>query len=1455
MPLPSVFRFLKRRPIVRGHGLPRLRRSWLTVEQLEARDLLAAGALPPALTPGDGPLGNATKTPGASSLVADAGPDVTTKEGSTVTFAGSYSGGQGHYSYAWDLGDGTTATGTLTPTHSYAEDGTYTATLTITGRHHVWAQSSLVVTVQEVPPTPTITGAPASLTAAPGTSISLGSSVIDPSPADQAAGFTYAWTVTTNGATVAAGNTAGFSFAPTASGAYVVVLTAADPSGAVGKASATINFTASSSLAISAGPNQTAKEGGTVAFAGSASGGIGPFTYAWDFGDGTTATGTLTPTHTYQDDGTYSATLTVTDAGTKTSVQDTAIITVLNVPPTPTITGAPASLTAPSGTPIALGSTVTDPSSVDTTAGFTYAWSVTANGATVATGTTASFSFAPTASGAYVVTLAAADADGAVGTATATINFTAATSLLVVHAGPNQTANEGSAVAFAGSASGGTGPFTYAWNFGDGITATGTLTPTHTYQDNGSYTATLTVTGATGGPVQSSALITVLAMSPTPAITGAPASGQSPAGAPLALGSTVSEPSPTDAAAGFSYAWTASSNGATVATGTTASFTFTPTAVGTYAITLTVTDEDGAVGTTSTTLTVTPVSANTNPILLPPSVLASLRQEAAANTPQWQAFRARLDANLPVVIGPGEYQGSELPWIADYALGYQVLQQSDPATAANYADKALGLMLSALEDTQKGGTVALQFLARGDGRTTSFTLPNADLIPSSLGVDLVTIQTQAITRSTSGNQDQVAYYTQFLKVSNTPDGPADYIQGVDWAHDPNLPNNVIEWLPGGRSPAPGQTYYISTASSLNDSSFVGSGGYRLSGNVLTFNTAPTAGQAIFVEYVYGTHSANGSTLAYQQTHDGTGGFNSIYIDTTYPSRYLGRYVALGLSWLQGYVGLSPALQSRAINLLVRWSDYVRDYGYYNTSPASNYGAGGYVSRVFTALALQGIDPTDGPRLLSEVLAYRQNYVLPLLQNPTTSLKGGFWAEGWNYGPLAAEGILLSGLALEDAGQIPQATAERQWASEVITDLISASPTAGTVFDGGDWYAYPSPFPSNEFVAVLSSLASDPAARSYANYILQNGGGWNSGDTLDLLYRNPSAPAAFWSALPLQDLATGTGLLTARSDWGTTPTWLAFQMGNLLGADHQDAMPGQLQLQRGGDDLLVNANAVGGNQSYKNRYGNTMIIDDGGAGLQTYRYAPGYWYGNPGVTVTAYEAASNYVYMGGDYTAAYNSPSWSTPVTNPATQLTRQVVYLRPDLVIVYDRATTVQASFTKRLQWNFLNTPTVSGNAFVETVGQSRLFGQTFSTVPLTTTVTPVSVGGATVQEVWTQNASPTASVQYVTAFQVASATTAAMVSTQQVVSSDGRMQGVQAGNQVVLFGVHGAVSPTAPVTYQVNGSGSLSHLLVDLQAGQHYQVTANGGLVATLTASAQGTLSFTTTAAGSQTITVTAVQ
>ena len=91
--------------------------------------------------------------------------------------------------------------------------------------------------------------------------------------------------------------------------------------------------------AITAGLNLSGNEGSPITFSGLAVG-TNPLTYQWNFGDGTTASGSLNPTHTYMPYGVYTATLTVTDADGLSS-QSSLTATINVVPPT-------VSLSAPS---------------------------------------------------------------------------------------------------------------------------------------------------------------------------------------------------------------------------------------------------------------------------------------------------------------------------------------------------------------------------------------------------------------------------------------------------------------------------------------------------------------------------------------------------------------------------------------------------------------------------------------------------------------------------------------------------------------------------------------------------------------------------------------------------------------------------------------------------------------------------------------------------------------------------------------------------------------------------------------------------------------------------------------------------------------------------------------------------------------------------------------------------
>jgi PKD repeat protein len=164
----------------------------------------------------------------------DAGPDQTVDEGDTVSFSGSFTDpGADTHTIVWDFGDGSTAAGTLTPSHAYGDNGVYTVTLTVTDDDGGVGTDTLTVTVNNVAPT------------------------------------------------------------------------------------------------VNAGPDQTVHVDSDVSFSGSFTdpGVDDTHTKEWDFGDGGTATGTLTPIHVYDNVGVYTVTLTVTDDDGGVG-KDTTTITV-----------------------------------------------------------------------------------------------------------------------------------------------------------------------------------------------------------------------------------------------------------------------------------------------------------------------------------------------------------------------------------------------------------------------------------------------------------------------------------------------------------------------------------------------------------------------------------------------------------------------------------------------------------------------------------------------------------------------------------------------------------------------------------------------------------------------------------------------------------------------------------------------------------------------------------------------------------------------------------------------------------------------------------------------------------------------------------------------------------------------------------------------------------------------
>jgi len=238
-------------------------------------------------------------------------------------------------------------------------------------------------------------------------------------------------------------------------------------------------------------------------------------TYAWNFGDGSTAT-TANPSHSFTTAGTYTVTLTVTDDGTPAlNSTDTITIIVTDANQAPTavatsdITSGEVSLAVQF-----TGDTSTDPDNGDV---LTYTWDF-GDGSTA---TTANPSHTFTTAGTYTVTLTVTD-DG-----TPALNSTDTIAIIVTDANQAPTAVASSDVTsgeaslnvqFTGDTSSDPDTadvLTFAWDFGDGSTAT-TANPAHTFINAGTYDVTLTVTDD-GTPALSSSEVTLTITVNTPA--------------------------------------------------------------------------------------------------------------------------------------------------------------------------------------------------------------------------------------------------------------------------------------------------------------------------------------------------------------------------------------------------------------------------------------------------------------------------------------------------------------------------------------------------------------------------------------------------------------------------------------------------------------------------------------------------------------------------------------------------------------------------------------------------------------------------------------------------------------------------------------------------------------------------------------------------------------------------
>ncbi len=390
-------------------------------------------------------------------LSASSNGPYTCTVGDTITLSGSATGGTTPYTFAWDLdNDGTFESSGTSVNYACSSEGTYSVSVTATDSLSITDTDSTTVTVASAP-VPTLISVPnGPYSCTVGDTITLsGSATGGVSP------YSFAWDLDNDGTFESSGASVNFACAST--GTFDINLQTTDSSSTTDVGATTITVTDTPTpgalTSVSNGP-YTCNLGDTITLSGSATGGVSPYSFAWDLdNDGTFESSGASVNFACASTGTFDINLQTTDSSSTTDVGATTI--------TVTDTPTPGALTSVSNGPYTcnLGDTITLTGfATGGVSPYIFSWDLDNDGTFESSG--ASVNFACNLAGTFDISLQTTDSVSVTDTDSTTITVTdtpTPSTLIAVSNGP-YTCTIGNTITLTGSATGGVSPYTFAWD-------------------------------------------------------------------------------------------------------------------------------------------------------------------------------------------------------------------------------------------------------------------------------------------------------------------------------------------------------------------------------------------------------------------------------------------------------------------------------------------------------------------------------------------------------------------------------------------------------------------------------------------------------------------------------------------------------------------------------------------------------------------------------------------------------------------------------------------------------------------------------------------------------------------------------------------------------------------------------------------------------------------------------
>ncbi|MEP6898615.1 MAG: hypothetical protein ABI870_08805 [Rhodanobacter sp.] len=616
---------------------------------------------------------------------------------------------------------------------------------------------------------------------------------------------------------------------------------------------------------------------------------------------------------------------------------------------------------------------------------------------------------------------------------------------------------------------------------------------------------------------------------------------------------------------------------------------------------------------------------------------------------------------------------------------------------------------------------------------------------------------------------------------------------------------------------------------------------------------------------------------------------SACVDDGYVIRFYGVGYGLGYDWV--YELLTPTQRTQVYTTANQWlasfqaANGCAAFAY--AHPQGNYYAGFFHAQVAIALATYEENPSAATEWNDWLTNQFGKRVQPYYAKHLT---GGGWPEGFaNYAPL---GVLNMTLPLREVktatGQdLVHTSAPYSYPVDMANYAMHFAWPSLTYFDDRDTNrsnstTQPPGTPNlGLYQQVLGELSywGSPQISVFNQYRLSVSAATKQYGQADpwigFLEVAPNTAVTPLSTLPLSYLAQGMGAVAARSNWTTGATWMSFRAApytNNPGQGEEDFDQGSLSLVRGATPLLVNATGwavhnpsgnTGENDVYNDNYGSFSAGNDALGNRRPYniffaRHLQGSQLAEPygqgaytsesnGVRtqVTAYEDGSDYVFVQARYlNDMYRRFAAGASVSGWA----REIVYLRPNRFVVYDRTSVGSSGYDQYMAWHFPASPvastTAAGFKRLDVTYNSQYAGAMTTVLPAAAKVSTVTLyPDISPSKFWQTQIRPgntAVNQQWLTVFDLS--TSASLVATvKPAVITLGSVLGVQLlasdGNTIVINNA-GAANTTisGSIGYSVDLVAA-RNIITGLPASTGYTITTSKGTQCSVRATPGGTM------------------